>query len=75
MVKVTVRVSEATTPAATVNIAATGSVTSVTFTGYSAGKQYTASDTVDILLAGAGDWFNGLRGKVLVQALVMDLKQ
>lgn len=44
-----------------------------TMTGYSLGKQYTASDTIDITLAGSGDWTYGLRGKVLVRVWLIDL--
>ncbi len=54
----------------TTNIVAS---TVVTMTGYSVGKQYTAGDTVDITLAGAGNWANGLKGKILVRAWILDL--
>jgi hypothetical protein len=69
---VTNLVTDTTTNAYSMVTNATAATT-VTMTGYSLGKQYTASDTIDITLAGSGDWTLGLRGKVLVRAWLIDL--
>lgn len=47
--------------------------TTVTMSGYSNGKQYTASDTIDLTIGAAGACQHGARGKIKVRAWILDL--